>query len=488
MSESSALKLADALTNIREARECAVSLAGALTPAQAGCVLRLKASGLQITLDNEASERIIYFSRGVLGLAASCPLMGGWSDPAVLERVAGPWFDIASSDRLNEAIIGYWLADMFIATVNLPQASELTRFLAGQISEMPVGIPIVRRYPTGGVSEKQALILPALIREVAKLQRLSSSFLVAPKLAHTGGTRDKLSVIPGFKFLAGDELGKWNRSLRPVVYFAGDSRFCSRDALMYRLRGETGTVADLGLMSASIMSKQLAAPADLVILDIIYGPSSFLRDEGHAIEFSNWCLEIATQGSIVVETTLRYSSGILGRGIGASLEIAEAVDILCGRRHNIESHREWQTSLGFMRSFSGHLGYSPDDAEDSIQRLGETSGARLLAGLWREHGASPSFLQRFEADSRLALLEGLSRNEVRARGSGLLRWNPIRLADYVNNQINQSNMTGNTVARGGVDLVRGEGEHVEVGQIIATIFYDPSVVEDPDLSSAYSVG
>ena len=286
MNQSVPLTLAQATAAIRQDRDVTASLSLPLTAAQSGCALRLsEASGLTF---KGAAEDAIQDAKIVIGRifykgSEAASILGKAVPLHTFEKIAGNWFSSRQHGEHHEIAAGYWLADAFIRGVAPSEAADLTQFLAGKLPAVQSrSTASVRRYPTGGISEKQALILPPIMRALAREFHWCSPFLVAGKLAHTGGTRDKLAVIPGFKLASVAELSYWNGVDRPVRYFSAGADLCPRDSMMYRLRGETGTVADTGLMASSIMSKQIALPADIIILDILHGPTAFLKNRSDA--------------------------------------------------------------------------------------------------------------------------------------------------------------------------------------------------------------
>lgn len=281
MNTSVALTLAQTTAAIREGKDVPVALSLPLTAAQSGCALRL-GEFTSLTVEGAAEDSLLN-AKSVIGRifckgSEAASILNKAVPLHIFEKVAGNWFSSGKREEYQEIAAGYWLADAFIRGVAPSEATGLTQFLAGKPQAVqPRNTASVRRYPTGGISEKQALILPPIMRALAREFRWCSPFLVAGKLAHTGGTRDKLAIIPGFKLASMADFSNWNGADHPVRYFSAGADLCPRDAIMYRLRGETGTVADMGLMASSIMSKQIALPADVIILDILFGPTAFLK-------------------------------------------------------------------------------------------------------------------------------------------------------------------------------------------------------------------
>lgn len=495
MKQSVALTLAQSTAAIRQGRDVRASLSLPLTAAQSGCALRLsEASGLTVQGAAEDSisnaktviEKIFYKgSEAASILGKAVPLH-------IFEKTAGNWFSSGPFGECREIAAGYWLADAFIRGVAPSEAADLTQFLAGKLPPtQPRNIASVRRYPTGGISEKQALILPPIIRALARELQWCSPFLVAGKLAHTGGTRDKLAVIPGFKLARVSELSGWNGVDRPVRYFSAGEDLCPRDAMMYRLRGETGTVADMGLMASSIMSKQIALPADVIILDILFGSTAFLKNRSDAESFGGACEVIGELSKVKVIPKLRESKSILGRSVGASTEVVEAAEILRGDIYSDAARAEVATSIGFLKCFAEALGLDSEvvcKRAEAVICNGEAFSAML--DLLSDHGVDNDYIKSFSVDPRSTILGGLEKTTVFAPISGTLSWDAMSVADIANHQINSSadrRLPVDTVSHGGIEFLAGDGKLVNSGDPLAIIYGEKTKVVVSLLSAAASI-
>ncbi|NUT88443.1 hypothetical protein HNO91_18560 [Pseudomonas corrugata] len=495
MKQSAALTLALSAAAIRQGRDAPASLSLPLTAAQSGCALRLsETSGLSV---QGAAEESISSAKTVIGRifykeSEAASILGKAVPLHIFEKVAGNWFSSGPLDEYREIAAGYWLADAFIRGVAPSEAAELTQFLAGKLPAVQSrNTASVRRYPTGGISEKQALILPPIMRALAREFQWCSPFLVAGKLAHTGGTRDKLAVIPGFKLASVAELSSWNGVDRPVRYFSAGADLCPRDAMMYRLRGETGTVADMGLMASSIMSKQIALPADVIILDILFGPTAFLKNLSEAESFGEACEAIGKLSKVKIMPKVRASKNILGRSVGASTEIVEAAEILRGSICTDAGRAEIATSISFLKCFAEALGLDSDvvcKRAETVISNGEAFSAML--GLFSDHGVDNDYIKLFSSDPRNAVLGSLEKTTVFASSSGVLMWDAMAVADIANHQINSSTdrkLAAGKISRGGIELLAGDGELVNRGDPLAIIYGEKTKAVVSSLSSAASI-
>lgn len=187
---------------------------------------------------------------------------------------------------------------------------------------------LVRRYPTGAVSEKVALILPSLLANASRKFDVASNFLVARSLGFTGGTWDKLSSIPGFIFPqpGGDTVRLLQTHSVAMCVTQGDVAPCDR--IFYQIRSLTGSIESHPLICSSIASKQGALPADVLLLDVRYGTGAFLPTLGEARAVAEEIVKIMARWNLNCRPMFMEASSPNGVAIGNALEVAEAIAVL----------------------------------------------------------------------------------------------------------------------------------------------------------------
>ncbi|XP_014648812.1 PREDICTED: thymidine phosphorylase isoform X1 [Ceratotherium simum simum] len=228
------------------------------------------------------------------------------------------------------AQIGAMLMAIRLRGMDLEETAALTRALAksGQQLEWPEAWrpQLVDKHSTGGVGDKVSLVLaPALAACGCKVPMISGR-----GLGHTGGTLDKLESIPGFTVIQSPE--QMQRLLERVgCCIVGQSKkLVPADGILYEARDVTATVDSLPLITASILSKKVVENLSALVVDVKFGGAAVFSSQAQARELAEVLVGVGASLGLRVAAALTAMDNPLGRSVGHTLEVEEALRCMDG--------------------------------------------------------------------------------------------------------------------------------------------------------------
>ena len=235
------------------------------------------------------------------------------------------------------ALPDYQMSAMMMAIcfagMNAEETAALTDAMthSGTVLDVSsVGAQVADKHSTGGVADTTTLAVVPIVASCG----VTMGKMSGRGLGHTGGTLDKLEAISGFsvdvapqRFLAllrenGLAIVGQNEALAPA------------DKKLYALRDVTGTVDSLPLIASSIMSKKLAAGADIIVLDVKVGSGAFMKTPEDAAALAKTMVEIGVHLGKKTAALITDMNQPLGSCIGNALDVREAIEILQGKHQD----------------------------------------------------------------------------------------------------------------------------------------------------------
>ncbi len=199
---------------------------------------------------------------------------------------------------------------------------------SGDVLQWDLPGPVLDKHSTGGVGDPVSLLLAPALAEVGAYVPMISG----RGLGHTGGTLDKLEAIPGYVCDIGPQ------RLRHVVETVGcaivgaTGRVAPSDRRLYAIRDVTATVASVDLITASILSKKLAAGLDGLVLDVKTGSGAFMVDVEDAKHLAQSLVEVSSGAGCPTSALITDMSQPLSSSAGNAVEVVEVMKTLTAER------------------------------------------------------------------------------------------------------------------------------------------------------------
>ena len=253
-----------------------------------------------------------------------------------------------------------------------------------------LGGPILDKHSTGGVGDKISLMLvPMLAACGAYVPMISGR-----GLGHTGGTLDKMDSVPGYQTAPATD------TLRQALRGAGcaivgqTADLAPADRRLYAIRDVTATVESIPLITASILSKKLAAGLQALVLDVKVGNGAFAATPAMAQALAQSLVSVANGAGLPTRALITDMNQVLGHSCGNVVEVWEALEFLSGKRREPRLLAVTQALCAELLVL-GQLATDHDDAIARIARvLDDGSALERFARMVAALGGPADFVER----------------------------------------------------------------------------------------------
>ena len=250
---------------------------------------------------------------------------GELTDEEIRDLILG-----VTDGSLGDAQLGAFLMAVCLVGMTPRETAALTLAMrdSGTVLSFPgIRKPKIDKHSTGGVGDKVSLLLSPLVAAAG----IAVPMISGRGLGHTGGTVDKLGSIPGYRMqLTPDEVAHLLAECGYAMT-AATGAIAPADRRMYATRDVTATVESVPLITASILSKKLAAGIDGLVMDVKQGRAAFLKRPEDAVLLRDSLVAVGKAAGLAMSAWITDMDHPLGRALGNALEVREVIDALDGR-------------------------------------------------------------------------------------------------------------------------------------------------------------
>ena len=386
--------------------------------------------------------------------------------------------------ELEYAVMGYvngeipdYQMSVFLEAIKIygmtdKEIIELTDIMLKSGEVIELGFDSVDKHSTGGVGDKTTLVLCPLVAFLGvKVAKMSGR-----GLGHTGGTIDKLEAISGFRTdLKLDELKKQVEKIG-IALVGQMGNLCPADKKIYALRDVTGTVRSIPLIASSIMSKKLASGARKIVIDLKVGNGAILSTMEEAKELARLMVKIGYLKGKETICVLTNMDEPLGRAIGNSLEVIEAIETLKG--NGPEDLNELVINLGSLM-LSLDKGISIEEAtyyvEDALRNGQAYSKFKEVV----EYQGGD--INNIEVSDRILTIK--SKEEGYIKSIDALKLGEVAKRLGAGRQTKEDEIN----PRVGLVLHKKVADEVKIGDDLISVYYEDKQVSENDLLSAFEI-
>ena len=261
--------------------------------------------------------------------------------------------------------------------------------------------PVTDKHSTGGVGDNVSLMLAPIVAACGAYVPMISG----RGLGHTGGTLDKMDSIPGYASQPDSALFRRTVEAAGCAIIGQTADLAPADKRFYGIRDVTATVESVALITASILSKKLAAGLQSLVLDVKLGNGAFMAKSKDATALANSLVEVANGAGLKTTALITGMNEPLASAAGNAVEVANAVDFLTGRARD---RRLEQVTLALAAEMllSAGIAFTHRDAtQRASQALASGKAADIFGRMVATLGGPADFVENSAKYLRKAKVE-----------------------------------------------------------------------------------
>ncbi len=334
---------------------------------------------------------------------------------------------------------------------------------SGTVIDWDLPGPVIDKHSTGGVGDNVSLMLaPALAACGGYVPMISGR-----GLGHTGGTLDKFDAIPGYRTDPDLDLLRKVTAEVGCAIIGQTPDIAPADKRLYAIRDVTATVESIDLITASILSKKLAAGLDALVLDVKVGSGAFMREKAEAERLAGTLVEVANGAGCRTSALITDMNEPLASAAGNALEVTNSIQFLTGEEVD---GRLWDvvTALGGeLLALSGLADTADSGRDHMVDVLHSGKAAEIFASMVKALGGPGDILENHTAHlAKAPVVE-----EIYAKEAGFIRSIDTRSVGLAVVELGGGRRVPSDVIDPavGLDWLAGVGRHVDDETPIARV-------------------
>ncbi|RWM84377.1 MAG: thymidine phosphorylase [Mesorhizobium sp.] len=300
-----------------------------------------------------------------------------------------------TAGTVSDGQVGAFAMAVFFNGMSRDEAVALTLAMrdSGDVldwSDLPG--PVTDKHSTGGVGDNVSLMVAPIVAACGAYVPMISG----RGLGHTGGTLDKMDAIPGY-ISQPDVAGFRKAVLETGCAIIGQTAdLAPADRRLYAIRDVTGTVESVPLITASILSKKLAAGLQSLVLDVKVGNGAFMEKSRDATTLANSLVEVANGAGLKTSALVTGMNEPLASAAGNAVEVRNAVDFLTGRFRDRRLEDVTLALAADMLQSAGLVSSNQDGMRRAAETLAGGGAAAVFARMVAALGGPADFVENPE--------------------------------------------------------------------------------------------
>ena len=286
---------------------------------------------------------------------------------------------------------------IYLNSMNFDETSKLTLAMASSGTELDwssedLDGPVVDKHSTGGVGDKVSFLLAPIAASCGCYVPMISG----RGLGHTGGTTDKAESIPGYDTAPDFDTFKKVVKTTGCAIIGQTADLAPADRRLYAIRDVTATVASIPLITASILSKKIAAGLGALVMDVKSGNGAFMESFERSEALARSIIKTAARAGVATHALITDMNEVLGTTAGNAVEIAESIRYL----RNEQRERRLDEVVLALSAEMLIAGGIESDRETARQRCEDavTSGraAEIFGRMTAALGGPADFVENYD--------------------------------------------------------------------------------------------